>query len=101
MPSVLIADRRTLYVDKNLEAKINEKIRDAISGASEIDSLAKSMDSARADDKSFRYGVIVGRLYNSFYYQCRRLLKRDPTDVEFAEFVEILAKRRDEILKNL
>ncbi|MDC8437917.1 MAG: hypothetical protein LV468_02825 [Candidatus Nitrosotenuis sp.] len=88
-------------MDKKLEDKINEKIRDAISGTSEIDALAKSMDSAKAGDKSFRYGVIVGRLYNSFYYQCRRILKRDPTDGEFAEFVEILAKRRDEILKNL
>lgn len=100
-PSVLIADRRTLHVDKNLEDRINEKIRDALSGASEIDALAKSLDPKKAGDKSFQYGVLVGRLYNSFYYQCRRILKRDPTNEEFSEFLEILAKRHDEILKSL
>lgn len=88
-------------MDKNLEYRINEKIRDALSGVSEIDALAKSLDPKKAGDKSFQYGVLVGRLYNSFYYQCRRILKRDPTNEEFSEFLEILAKRHDEILKSL
>ena len=41
---------------------------------------------------SFSSGIIIGRLLNSFYYQHRRVLKRDPTDIEFTEFLEFLKK---------
>ena len=39
---------------------------------------------------AFERGVAAGRLYNSFHYQCRRILKRDPTDGEFDEFIGIV-----------
>ena len=42
---------------------------------------------------SFSSGIIIGRLLNSFYYQHRRILKRNPTDMEFNEFVEFLKKK--------
>ena len=42
------------------------------------------------DSISFSSGIIIGRLLNSFYYQHRRVLKRDPTDIEFTEFLEFL-----------
>ena len=42
---------------------------------------------------SFSSGMITGRLFNSFYYQHRRILKRDPTDIEFIEFIEFLKKK--------
>jgi hypothetical protein len=39
----------------------------------------------------------MGRIYNSFHYQTRRALKRNATEEEFAEFLDILAKRADAI----
>jgi hypothetical protein len=85
-------------VDKRLEQKINEKIDEALTNINEINQLAKSLDT-RGDSVSFKYGLIIGRLYNSFYYQSRRILKRDPTRDEFLEFLQILGKRQIEILK--
>ena len=42
------------------------------------------------DSISFSSGMIIGRLFNSFYYQHRRILKRSPNDIEFNEFLEFL-----------
>ena len=44
------------------------------------------------DSISFSSGIMIGRLFNSFYYQHRRVLKRNPTDNEFNEFIEFLKK---------
>jgi hypothetical protein len=83
-------------MDKRLEQKINQKITDSLDNISEIDVIAKSLDTKSSPD--FKYGIIIGRLYNSFYYQSRRILKRDPTSEEFSEFLEILSNRKSEIL---
>lgn len=88
-------------VDKRLEQKINEKIEEALANMNEIHHLAKSLDTKRGDSESFKYGLVIGRLYNSFYYQSRRILKRDPTKDEFLEFLKILNKRDTDILKRL
>ena len=45
------------------------------------------------DYLSFSSGIMIGRLSNSFYYQHRRILKRNPTDMEFNEFLEFLKKK--------
>ena len=45
------------------------------------------------DSISFSSGMMIGRLFNSFYYQHRRILKRSPTDVEFNEFLKFLKKK--------
>ncbi|MFM7861401.1 MAG: hypothetical protein ACKO7Y_01430 [Candidatus Nitrosotenuis sp.] len=87
-------------MDKRLEQKINQKITDALSNTSEINTIAKSID-AEKTDTDFKYGIIIGRLYNSFYYQSRRILERDPTPQEFAEFLKILSSRKNEILQKL
>ncbi|HXG73702.1 MAG TPA: hypothetical protein VNK44_02625 [Candidatus Nitrosotenuis sp.] len=88
-------------MDGRLEQKINEKIQDTLANINQIQQLAKTLDEKRGDSLNFKYGIIVGRLYNSFYYQSRRILKRDPTEQEFSEFLGILSKRRDEILRRL
>nr|AIF16677.1 hypothetical protein [uncultured marine thaumarchaeote KM3_74_G04] len=44
------------------------------------------------DSTSFSSGLMIGRLFNSFYYQHRRILKRNPTDNEFDEFLKLLKK---------
>jgi hypothetical protein len=87
-------------MDKRLEQKINEKITDTLNNISEIHQIAKSID-AEKTNTDFKYGIILGRLYNSFHYQSRRILKRDPTPEEFSEFLGILSKRRNEILEKL
>ena len=45
------------------------------------------------DSVSFSSGIMIGRLFNSFYYQHRRILKRSPNDIEFIEFIEFLKKK--------
>jgi hypothetical protein len=85
-------------MDKRLEQKINEKIQESLDNIGEIHSITKSL---QVSDVSFKYGLVIGRLYNSFYYQTRRILKRDPTKEEFTEFLEILNKTKSEILKKL
>ena len=42
---------------------------------------------------SFSSGMMIGRLFNSFYYQHRRILKRSPNDIEFNEFLEFLKNK--------
>ncbi|MCE2497868.1 MAG: hypothetical protein J4F28_02535 [Nitrosopumilaceae archaeon] len=37
-------------------------------------------------------GIAAGRLYNAFYYQTRRQLRRDPTLKEFEEFADLVHK---------
>ena len=88
-------------MDKQLEEKILQKIIEVSDKTGEILKLVKSLDELKNHDNSFGYGIVVGRLYNSFYYQCRRILKRNPTSDEFDEFLEILNKKQKEILNSL
>jgi hypothetical protein len=45
-------------------------------------------------------GIIVGRIYNAFYYQSKRILTRDPTKQEFKEFLEFVKNKKPD-LENL
>ena len=71
---------------KILEKKISEtktennKTKEIVDKFSNFDSI------------SFSSGIMIGRLFNSFYYQHRRVLKRNPTDNEFNDFLEFLKK---------
>ncbi|VVC06186.1 Uncharacterised protein [uncultured archaeon] len=85
-------------MDKQLEGKLDQKISEVADKSDEIFKIVKSLDELKAHSDSFGYGIVIGRLYNSFYYQCRRILKRNPTNEEFEEFLEILNKRQKEIL---
>jgi len=85
-------------VDKQLEGKINQKISEVADKSDEIFKIVNSLDELKSNPDSFGYGIVIGRLYNSFYYQCRRILKRTPTNEEFEEFLEILHNRQKEIL---
>jgi hypothetical protein len=42
---------------------------------------------------AFGYGIVIGRLYNSFYYQTKRVLKRQPTEDDFTDFFEFIKKQ--------
>lgn len=88
-------------VNSQLEEKVNQKIKEVTGKSDEIFKIINSLDKLRTHSDSFAYGIAIGRLYNSFYYQCRRILKRNPTDEEFSEFLEMLSKKQKEILDAL
>ena len=80
-------------MDKILKDKLEEKILDTLSQKNEIKKLTQSI-SDKDDSKSFVLGIIVGRLYNSFFYQSKRNLNREPTDDELFEFIELVKSKR-------
>lgn len=80
-------------MDKILKNKMEEKIQEIISNKNEIKQLLQSLSSI-GESKSFVLGIIVGRIYNSFYYQSKRILNREPTDEEFQEFVKFVKSKK-------
>ena len=88
-------------MNSQLKEKVDQKIEEVTLKSDEIFKIINSLDDLRTHSDSFAYGIAIGRLYNSFYYQCRRILKRNPTEEEFSEFLEILNKNQKEILDAL
>jgi len=88
-------------MNKIVLEKINEKINEILTNKDEIKKIHQTLDKLEENEKSFVYGIVIGRLYNSFYYQCRRVLKRDPTNEEFTEFLSILKKHEIEFLEKI
>ena len=86
-------------MDEKLQEIIEKKINETFSSTNEISQIIKSLQDLSTNNESFAYGIVIGRLYNSFYYQCRRVLKRNPTNQEFTEFLELLKKRQSEFLE--
>lgn len=82
-------------MDKKLQNVIERKITEILSQSDEITLIVESLGELSSDNSSFSKGIFIGRLYNSFYYQSRRILKRDPTKEEFSEFVKILKNKQD------
>ena len=82
-------------MDETLLKKIEQKIQDSISNKDEIKELIQSLSDVD-DSKSFALGVVVGRIYNTFYYQSKRILKRDPTKQEFKEFLEFVKNKKSD-----
>jgi len=80
-------------MDKILKNKMDEKIQETISNKNEIKQLLQSLSNID-DSKSFVLGIIIGRIYNSFYYQSKRILNREPTKEEFREFVEFVKSKK-------
>ena len=72
---------------KILEKKIDEIKNDDDKTRQIIDQFSDF------DSTSFYSGVMTGRLFNSFYYQHRRILKRSPNNMEFNEFLEFLKNK--------
>jgi hypothetical protein len=85
-------------VDEQLKVKINQKISEVADKSDEISKLTNALNELKINQNAFGYGIVIGRLYNSFYYQCRRILKRNPTSDEFNEFLNILNSKQHEIL---
>lgn len=88
-------------MDSKLQEKMNQKITEIVENSNEIFQIIESLGNLDKGSDSFGLGIAIGRLYNSFHYQCRRILKRNPTEEEFSEFLEILSERQKEILEVL
>lgn len=88
-------------MDDKLREIIIQKINETLSNVDEINSIINSLEELPMHTNAFSYGVIIGRLYNSFYYQCRRILKRNPTKKEFLEFLEIIKQKEAEIKEKI
>ena len=73
--------------------KIKQKIHETISNKEEIRQLIQLLSNID-DSKSFALGIVVGRLYNAFYYQTKRILNREPTKFEFEEFLEFVKNKK-------
>jgi hypothetical protein len=86
-------------MDEKLREVIEKKIDAVFARTDEIKKIIESLDELATKTDAFSSGIIIGMLYNSFYYQCRRVLQRDPKEQEFSEFLEILKKRQSEFLE--
>jgi len=85
-------------MDKKIQKVLEEKIHESINKINEITILVNSLGQAK-NPNVFGRGIIIGRLYNSFYYQSRRILKRNPTEQEFSEFIQLLKEHENEFLE--
>lgn len=82
-------------MNEKLLQKLEEKIHETISKKGEIQQILETL-SGIDNSKSFVLGILMGRLYNSFYYQSKRIQNREPTKQEFQEFLDILRSRKTE-----
>ena len=83
-------------MDEILLKKMEQKIQDVISNKDEIKQLLQLFSNID-NSKSFVLGIVVGRIYNAFYYQSKRILNREPTKEEFREFLELIKSKRSDL----
>ena len=85
-------------MDERIQKVLEEKIHEAVERDKELTILIGSFEEIGTDEaNAFGHGLIIGRLYNSFYYQSRRILKRNPTEQEFSEFIQLLTEHKNEL----
>ena len=82
-------------MDKKIQKILEGKIHESTDRINEIVSLSNALGWTK--NEGFAHGIIIGRLYNSFYYQSRRILKRNPTEQEFSEFIQLLKEHENEL----
>ncbi|HXV45937.1 MAG TPA: hypothetical protein VD736_04625 [Nitrososphaera sp.] len=87
-------------MDARVRRAVLGKIDETVSNMNEIAEIQASLGKIPlSSQEDFAFGIAIGRIYNSFHYQTRRALKRNATEDEFTEFLDILAKRAGEIRK--
>ncbi|NND87301.1 MAG: hypothetical protein HKM23_08295 [Nitrosopumilus sp.] len=86
-------------MEEKLLEKIEQKIQNTISNKDDIKQLIAFLSDID-NSKSFAMGIVVGRLYNSFFYQTKRILNREPTKKEFEEFL-VFIKNKKSALEDL
>ena len=88
-------------MEKKIKKILEEKISESLGPSAEIFQIANSYKEVPSSIDSISLGIIIGRVYNSFYYQTRRIKKRDPTKDEFQEFLELLKKHKIKIFEKI
>ena len=83
-------------MDEKIKLIIEKKISETVENLDEISKLCDLVENLSQSKRDFCYGIIIGRLYNSFYYQTRRILERSPTDTEFLEFIKIIQNHEND-----
>ena len=83
-------------MDEKIQKVLEEKIHESMNGINEITTLVNSLEQTK-NPNVFGQGIVIGRFYNSFYYQDRRILKRNPTEQEFSEFIQLLKEHESEL----
>ena len=71
---------------------LSEKLNESLNESNGIMKLILSF--TNVDSDSLYMGIVIGRLYFSFFYQHRRILKRDPSNDEFEEFIDFIKSNR-------
>jgi len=79
-------------MDEKILKILHDKLDEIFVNNDEIRKIISSIDvnTYLLDSQSLRLGILIGRLYNSFYYQHRRILHRNPTTDEFLEFLDFI-----------
>ena len=83
-------------MDEILLKKIEQKIQDTVSNKDDVKQLIQLLSNID-NSKSFALGIVVGRIYNAFYYQTKRILNREPTKQEFDEFLEFVKNKKSDL----
>ncbi len=76
-------------MDEIILEKIKQKIRDTVSDNDEVKQLIELLSDVD-NSNSFALGIVVGRIYNTFFYQSKRILNREPSKQEFDEFLKFI-----------
>lgn len=84
-------------MDDRVKNVINSKIDEVINNTDEITVITRTLKKLIDDEEQIAFGIALGRIYNAFHYQTRRILKRNATEDEFREFVDLLSSRTHEI----
>ena len=79
-------------MDEKIIKILSEKLDESLNENEDIIELIHCFENIDSD--SLHMGIVIGRLYNSFFYQHRRMLKRDPSKDEFTEFIDIIKSNR-------
>ena len=79
-------------MDEKIKEILIEKLNESLNENDDIAELILCLENVDSD--SLYIGILIGRLYNSFFYQHRRILKRDPSNVEFREFIDFIKSNR-------
>ena len=84
-----------------MDRRVRERLEAKISEASERRAELVEVADAVGRGSVTPYAMLAGLLYNSFYYQTRRVCGRDPTRAEVREFVDMLGARGPDLERAL
>jgi len=91
-------------MEDRIKEIIHAKIKESIADTHRINEIIKVVNNSVKNlsiNDALMLGIIIGRVYNSFYYQHRRILGRDPNDREFYDFLELLKDNLKELVNTM